>query len=352
MDPKKNENQEEELDVNFEDEAFDVNFENEEEQNENDFLEKMKDSMSIESTSDNQNENDDDDSNEDDDNDDDQEEDDDDNENLFNLSEEEEEDDDDDLGIDLESFNKKFDKDFKSKKELLDFIKKDEGKSKFDEDEKILKDSESTIAFFEEFLDLNDLDLMRKQFEALAIQEGKDINDDDVSLEVEEKLQELQDSYNLSKEASNLRRNIQKKVDEAYVSKKEIESKRTQEKERVTKERTEKIENALANMNSAKNFYGVDVSKKEITQVYKNIMKGDFIKQLEDNPELLAETAMLVAMKEKIHEKSTGLSYSDGIKSVLENYEKSKGDLKIAKAQKRGSAANNGESDDWKSFAK
>ena len=91
-------------------------------------------------------------------------------------------DDDDDSDVDLEMFNKKLNKDFKSKKELFDYLNDkadDKGADKSKEEDVVLKsekeitDLDGYLDYYNEKLDLNDDELMRSYFTEVAIADKK-----------------------------------------------------------------------------------------------------------------------------------------------------------------------------------
>lgn len=265
-------------------------------------------------------------------------------------AEEEEEDDDDKINfegttkeekIDLEIFNKKFDKDFKSEEELKAFLDGKDQEIETDSDDELLDKANSQIEMLEPILPLNDEDLMRKQFETIAMNDNKNLNDEDVKIDIEEQIQELKDGHLLDVKANMLRTDLKKMYAESKNSKKEIEGKRETirlSEEKITKE---KLQAEFIKLDAAESFYGIDLDRKTIAEVYQNVSSGKFIEELKSNKQAIAELALMFAYKEKIFKKASGLTYSDGLKAVLDDYKsKPKADT-FAKAQrsKTGSTA-------------
>jgi hypothetical protein len=257
----------------------------------------------------------------------------------------------DEAEIDLEAFNKKFNQSFKDQNELQEFMKeKKAGEDKSQEDQ-ILSEAENQLSLLEPYLEMDssglehkisDEDLMKAQFETIALQEKKDLNNEDVQLEIEEKLEELHDSGKFYKKANILRNNIQKTVDEYNKSKTTISEKRTAEMQAQEKASQGELQNEFVKFYSGKKFYGVDINKNTITDAYKKVTSGKFLEDLKTDKNAMAELALIATLKEEIFKKATGLTYSEGIKAVMDEYKSKDKGSRIAKAQKRGSMASAG----------
>lgn len=336
MDPKNREQEgEQDFNVDFENETFSPNFEEENDDDDDWFDNILEKENSIEDDQqefeEEQNEN---------------KEEEEDSDLNFNEDEnqegdEEEESDDD---FDLKSFNEKMNKNFKSQKELKDFLKSKDEKEEVNNDEEIIRTSNQAIEYYTPLLQKNDKELMHAQYEAIAVSENKDINNPEVQEEIEDKVQSLIDSYELSVQASNLRDKLKDLVSDAKGKKQEIERKKTDLEKAKDQKRKESLQNKFADIYSNKEFFGVHADKKNIEEVYKKVSSGDFIKELQNDPAKLAEVAMLYNMKEKIHKKASGKTYSDGLKEALDVYDKTKEDKAISRARKNGSNSGSGSS--------
>jgi hypothetical protein len=252
--------------------------------------------------------------------------------------EEEEESDDDEPDLDLKAFNKKLGKNFQTEKELRDFMNAKDKEVETDTDEKILNDSQASLDYYKPLVQMNDEDLMRAQFEAVAIQEKKDLNDDDVRYNIEEQIQDLKDSRVLDVKATMLRDKLNNFIQEAEGKVNKINAKKEALIEQQKTEKKESLQNAFVKISKNEKFFGVNLDKKTLTGIYRKVNNGDFLKELETNDELLAEAATLMEMKKEIFKKSSGLSYSDGLKAALEEYDSKKENKSHAKAQKNGTS--------------
>lgn len=256
--------------------------------------------------------------------------------------------DEDDDEFDLAALNKKFDKNFQSEQEFKDFLKGKEDTDTVDKDEVELTAAENQLSFLNPLLELtpnggykvDDETLMRKQFESIAVQNKKDLNDEDVQIDIEEQIQTLLDKGVLNLQADNLREKIKNIVRENTQVKNSILQKRTEAKlaeEKITKEN---LQNEFAAFHSMEDFYGVKLDKTIVEKAYKNAISGKFIESLQTDKKAMAEFSIMAEIKEALFKKATGRTYSDGIKTVVDEFKaRPKNDKGITKAQTRGTAA-------------
>jgi hypothetical protein len=125
--------------------------------------------------------------------------------NFGEEGEETEKDDDAQSKVDLDFFNKTLNKDFKTREELQSYLQKEKEVENVETEEKTLEDAQKNVEFFSDILKLNNEGLMRRQLEFKAMNEKKDINDEDVKYEIEEALERMKDNYVLDTNADVLR---------------------------------------------------------------------------------------------------------------------------------------------------
>lgn len=263
-------------------------------------------------------------------------------EDKFDFEENKDDASDDEIPEDVLEFNKKFDTDFKSEQEMRDALngvsKKDETQS----DEVELQKANDVIDTYTPYLEMSHSDLMREELKAQALRDKKDINDEYVLSDIEEEIQKYIDNDIIDIKADKIRDNLKKQlIDPATEKKTQIEQKTQQTLAQQEKEKDQKLQDALVGFHQAKSFYGIKTDKKELSEVYKNVKNGDFIKQLTNDPNLQAELATMAFYKETLYKNASGLTYSDGIKSVKDEFKTvdSKNDRTLTRAQKRGSSA-------------
>lgn len=258
--------------------------------------------------------------------------------------EEEEEEGDDD--IDLEAFNKKMDTDFKTKEDLKDFLKGKTGEDTQETEVKSYEKAKNNIDLYEPIVNLDDESLMREEFKAQEItrarKAGEEVDLESINYTVEQKVQDLIDSNVLDLRADKLRKILNEKfINPAKETITAYDKK--QEDARIAQEKSddEKIQNKLAEIYKNKNFYGITPEKDRIAKAYKKVSSGKFIQELQSNKEFQAEVATVVEYLSEIGKKAGGPTHSDGVRSVLEDFEskqKKNGDGAFANAQKRGTA--------------
>lgn len=249
---------------------------------------------------------------------------------------------------DLADFNKKLGKDFGDVEELKNFLNQGDKKETDKKDVDDLESAENVLNYIGPLLDPNqtsDEDLLRREFETIAVNSGEDINDEDTQFDIDEKIEKIKDSYQLDIRANSLRSELRKVYDQNKSKKENIVSQReAQEAEKQQADKSE-VQDAFASIYKRDSFFGIKPEKERIQAAYKQVNSGDFLKKLQSDKQALAKLAMIDAYENEIHKKaSSGLTYSDGIKAVRDEFksvkETNSGNT-IAKAQKRGSAASN-----------
>ena len=256
----------------------------------------------------------------------------------FAAEEEEEEEEEEDAEFNIEEFNKKFNTKFTKQEELKDFFKEKTEASTIDEEQKLFEDATNHINFLKPIIALDDEALMTKQFTIKAVQDKLDVNDEDVIADINSQVEEMIDKGTLGLEAKVLRKDLSEIIGKREGEVNKIVSKReaaeTAEKENYKKD----LESTFVKLYGEGNFYGIDVDKKVFGKVYQKVISGEFEKSLE-NKEIVAELALMNELKEDLFKNATGLTYNDGIGSILDEFKNKKKDTPIVKAQKRGSSA-------------
>lgn len=118
--------------------------------------------------------------------------------------------------------------------------------------------------------------------------------------------------------------NVRRDVREGILKQKQ------DEKEGITKEidtvYNTKINENKSNLQASLNkkykegFAGQKFSQEELNVVYKNVISGNFTKQVKDNPDVLIELALFQMYKEKILGKVGGPTYGEGVKAAVDSF--------------------------------
>lgn len=261
---------------------------------------------------------------------------------ALNFEEKEKEENKDFTQEDLEEFNKKMDTDFQTSKELKDFLNKTESKEDTPDEDKLLEETTQAIELYENIIGLDDEALMRKQFEQIAMDHKKDLNDEEVQAEINDKLEDLRDARQMDLRADKLRETLREKVINPNKAKKqEIEDARKQRQEKEIQTAKEEVTDALSEYFKKKDFYGLKPDKEKLGKAYQRVMKGDLTKELQSNKKLAAEVATFLEYKEELYKKATGASYSEGVKSVFEDHKsknKNSADNALDRARRKGTS--------------
>lgn len=241
--------------------------------------------------------------------------------------------------FDIEVFNKKFGKNFKSEEEVKNFF---EGKQENQKEETTLEDNiaevSNIVSILQETIDLSDKDLMREQLKNEAKKAGKDVNNEDVQIEIEDELDELESNRVLDTKASLIRLKLEQVLNIKNQEKNSLISKKQQiisEKENSEKQ---KLQGALVEFLNKENFYGMKLSKEIVSDVYKEIRSNKFLESIKNDPKELAELALMKRFKENIYKKASGKTYADGMKAILDEFKIREKDNPIVRAQRKGSS--------------
>lgn len=256
--------------------------------------------------------------------------------------------------LDLSSFNKMFNKNFKTQEELKAFMEEKDKAEEVDKDEEILTTAQSQLDVLEPLLKqdaqghyiVDDEALMRKQYETVFLQEayknGEKLDNYELQSKINEAVEELKDKNVLNIYADNLRNKLEKIVDNSNAEKNKIIQKRTEAAEQIKTKQKKELQSNLVKFHGLESFYGVNLDKKTVGEAYVSASDGSFIQALQSDPKLLAEVALMVKVKEQIFKKSSGRTYNDGVESILNEFNKKKESEKdetIIKAQKLGTMA-------------
>lgn len=246
--------------------------------------------------------------------------------------------------IDLESFNKKFGQNFQSEKEMKEHFKKEEEIAEVNTDEETLTNATNHLNLLVPLLEVkegknvvDDEALLRKQFETQEVQQENDLNTEEVQMRIEDKLEELRERGVINVQADHLRGQMRALVDSASKEKQVILDKREAVKAEELKQSNGLLQDELINFVNAETFYGVNMTKKEVGEVYQKVVSGEFIKNLQSDKKAMAELALMAAFKESIFKNATSKTYSDGLKAMVNEFKSQPKANNIAKAQIKGS---------------
>ena len=168
--------------------------------------------------------------------------------------------------FDLDRFNENFGTKFTKQEELKEFLQDKEQKTQETADKDLYETSENQIKLLEPTVNLPDEDLMRKQYESIATQNGQDINDNFVMADINEKIEELKDKGTLGLEARDLRRSLDDIIDKYIIP---YTPKNT--KPKTDKQKARSIENKKKTEDEIRKL----MSKEEVSNMVQQVVSAE-----------------------------------------------------------------------------
>lgn len=261
---------------------------------------------------------------------------------LFNTKNEEDDSEEDDSDLtekDLEIFNKKLGTDFKNVDELKKSFNAKDEESESQKEETEYKILSNKIVLFEKYIGMSNEDLIRNQMLSEASASKKDIEDQEVIDEIEEKIEALKDLDTLDGYAETLRSNLQTQKDKTQTSIEKIENKKIESENAIAKKNNDNLQNALAEVYNQKQFMGVNVSKEDLLDVYENIKTNKFFESVNGNQEMIAKLALFVKYEKEISKVANRPTHSDKTKDAFNFLTDNSKKTRRSIAQATGSAS-------------
>jgi hypothetical protein len=189
-----------------------------------------------------------------------------------------------------------------------------------------LKVIDSVIAKANEFISLPNVEICREKIKTDKANfyrtTGREsmIGSEEFNIDVDAEAERFVDDPAFAEIYAN---NVRREVKEGILKQKQ------EEKDGVTKEIdsaynskvTENKSNLQASLTKIykEGFAGQKFTQEELNVVYKNVISGNFSKQVKDNPDALIELALIQAYKEKILGKTAGgPTYGEGVKAAVD----------------------------------
>jgi len=237
---------------------------------------------------------------------------------LFEKEEEEEGSEEDMTADEIAALNKKLGTDFKGKEDIKKLLKKDDEVSETEKEDAELKMLTTRVDLFQRYVNMNNESLVRENLLSAAIAAKKDINDQAVLDEIDEKIQGLKDLEQLDSTGELIRQNV--KITQTNTQEKidKITEKRDLAQKAVGKKNTEELQNAFAEIFNGGEFLGVTVTKEDIQDAFKGIRDKSFFERVNKDQGMIARLALFVKFEDQIKKIAGGPTHSDGIKKTLE----------------------------------
>lgn len=271
---------------------------------------------------------------------DDKDEDDNEDDDLFKTDDKPEDENEDTISeAELAAFNKKLGTNFKDGDELKKHFQKAESETEEQQENTLLLQNQKNIEACDRYLGLDDEDLVREQLLAEALQAKKDVNDEEVIAEIEEKIDGLKQIKELSKQAGLIRANVKNAKEKAEGVVNGITGKRKQKEQATAAKNTEELQNAIADLFNQKEYLGVVLEKNVMTEIYNDIRTKKFAERVNKDQRLLAKFALLERFEDVISKKVAEPTRGDNVRQFFagQNGKSSGNNRSVATASSTGS---------------
>ena len=236
---------------------------------------------------------------------------------VFDALDEEDENDQEMSDEDLASFNKKMGTDFKSSEELKKSFNKLDAKNEEEQEAIELTKYQKNVELYDEFIKMDDEQLIRHQLTSQAQLDKKDINSDEVKEEIEDTIAGLKDLNTLKTMADNLRGNLKNLKEKSQQSADKIIDKNNKKAQESSQKKLQEIQSTLTEVFQEGHFMGVEVTKEMMTEVYLDIKSEKFHDRANKDQGLIARLALFERLEEEILKRATAPTHSDKTKSAF-----------------------------------
>ena len=155
--------------------------------------------------------------------------------------------------------------------------------------------------------------------EYASLGQGHLVGGEDFEYEVQQKINKISENEvtkNLYTE--NLTKGIQAYADGLKNDQQKITDAAVQKEKRETAERRSNLQSSIKTI-AATPFMGITVTPEMAAEVYQHVTSGDFTKEVNNNPTLVAEFALFKQNKEAIMANVGGATYGEGVKAGVQS---------------------------------
>jgi len=216
---------------------------------------------------------------------------------------------------DLADLNARFGTDYKDMKSFSDKFKKEDG---VDQEEIKVGKQRDMVQYLTKLKETDDEGLVFEDLRISAHQSGKDVNDPEVLQGLRDEVDNLVEKGVLKYAAKSLRGTVDQQLLQNQNAIQNYDNSKVQSKEQKETAVRESLKQATTKLYKAGKFYGIEVPQEQHMDVYRSASKGDLIKEMQSNPELLVEMTLLHANREKLAKLSNSPSFSAGIKATID----------------------------------
>lgn len=239
----------------------------------------------------------------------------------------------------LERLNKALETDYKSIEDLKKALRGEEPAPTADQEaltaqeKEIFEKNNDVINYFAKQKEKPAEELVFEHLKSIHKKKNNDQFSEDDEEELNDKISIMDTNGTLDLYADNLRTKIDNAVDKLTRQNSEIQNKQQEfvDKKNIAFKNT--LQDSFVDIASKDSFYGVKVEKDDIKETYNDIITGKFYKDVENNPKLIVELAMFKKYKDIIQSKTSGPSYSDGVKDIVSEIRGKKDDVRTTQAR-------------------
>lgn len=258
----------------------------------------------------------------------------------------------------VKQFNEKYKTDFKTQKEVNDFI---QGVQRDTEQEDVVTPEErqtydrnkGLIDHYDGLINQDDKSIIRSH-EIIKImnREKRKPTEDEMEI-INDGIERLEENGTLELKADHVRGRFEKTRDGLASQNGKIDEKITTAKKQQTAKNQERLISSLKDiyLEGRGNYLGVKVTTEDLQAAFNEVKSGGFIEGLLKDPKRIARLALIDRKFDEISKVSTKPGYSDGIDEVL-NSSESKGKRLRAGAGYAGSRGDQKRTSSDAAFAK
>lgn len=182
----------------------------------------------------------------------------------------------------------------------------------------------SVIQDAKSFLSLPAEEIVREKVRSNLVREYQQsgrqglINSEEFKLQEEEEYEQYaQNSALLNMYAENVKNEVQNVINASENQLKEITTKIEQETKKALTEKRTSLQNGIKSIHKS-GIFGIKPTPEESKEIYNSIISGEFTKQVNSDPNLVAEFATFLKFRENITSKLGGPTYGEGVKTAVE----------------------------------
>ncbi len=216
--------------------------------------------------------------------------------------------------ITIEDFNKTMNTNYKSMEEAKADLETPVAPVVTEQEKQEYGKRTSAISYLENLKTKDDRTIVR---EHMIAESGLKNPTEEELEEIDSKIESMVDNDTLFLRADRYKDKLDKRVDNLSAANKQIDKKISDNKNQEVRAQRVQLDAHFNKMNSQGSIYGVHIDKQDILEARKDATSGRFFKELENNPDLVAELSLLRQMKNKFVNNGSKKTFEQGIEHVM-----------------------------------